>query len=77
MSLLYKCDVCGAPGFIYPKSEYQYEDKVTIMEVPNPKDPLTRVKKSITQQVPKTKRMRRQNVHTGEVELFDVPDTLP
>ena len=76
MGVKWTCDICSAPGVIYPNSENVTKTKTITMEIPDPKDPTRKkIKQKLKQEVPQTCVIRRQNTQTQKTEKHVVPLT--
>lgn len=59
MANVFKCDICGKETLLYPPFKHK-TNKVTM--------------DGATVEVPATKKVKRQNFHTGKIEIVEVPD---
>ena len=76
MAVQWLCDICGAPGFIHPKTKDITKTETVTIEIPDPKDPTRKtVKRRIKRQVPATQEIRRQNTQDQKVERILIPLT--
>ena len=78
MSVLWHCDLCGQSTHVNPPTEQMFEEREIVVDTPeikivDGKQVLDMVKKKVTQKVPKIAKMKRQNMHTREVEEIDIP----
>jgi len=76
MAVQWLCDICGAPGFIHPKTKDIKKTKMVKIEVPDPKDPTRKtVKRKVKQEIPVTQIIRRQNTQGQRVERHVIAAT--
>lgn len=70
----WKCDICGKDTFVNPPTEPQFEERMVKVAVKG-KDGET-YEVEVPQTLPKMAKMKRQHLHTGEIEDVDVQEIL-